>query len=88
VEIATVLAARSPWPVSRSPEFVPLEPSSKSPTQHEDQADIDLATRLLRINQACTSEQAAGLMREAAVHDEQTILQIVHCIIEQQRARR
>jgi len=34
-------------------------------------------------NQACSVEEAGGLLRHAAAEDEQTILQIAHRIIEQ-----
>ena len=47
---------------------------------------MNLATGLLMINEACTAEQAEGLLREAAAHDEQTILHIAHRIIEQHRS--
>jgi predicted transcriptional regulator len=89
VAIATVLAAQVAMAVSRSPEFVAARAVVEEAQRNaEDQADIDLATGLLMVNEACTAEQAAGLLREAAGHDEQTILQIAHRIIEQQRAGR
>jgi AmiR/NasT family two-component response regulator len=37
------------------------------------------------VDQASTTEQAQGLLREAAIHDEQTIVEIAHRIIEQHR---
>jgi len=40
------------------------------------------------INEACTAEQAEGLLRQAAAQDEQTILQIAQRVIEQHRFSR
>jgi AmiR/NasT family two-component response regulator len=37
-------------------------------------------------NEACTADQAAGQLRQAALHDERTILQIAQRIIETQRS--
>jgi hypothetical protein len=39
----------------------------------EDDAELNLAAGLLMGNEACTSEQADGLLRQATVDDEQTI---------------
>jgi AmiR/NasT family two-component response regulator len=33
--------------------------------------------------QGCTEEQAEGLLRQAAAHEEQTIVEIAHRIIDQ-----
>jgi AmiR/NasT family two-component response regulator len=54
----------------------------------EDQAQLNVATGLLMVSQACTSEQARGLLREAATHDERTILEIARRIIEQHNSSR
>jgi GAF domain-containing protein len=87
--IASVLAAQVAIAVSRSPEFAAargvLEQAQRNA---DDDADVNLATGLLMINEACTAEQAEGLLRQAAVLDEQTVLQIAHRIIEQHRNSR
>lgn len=54
----------------------------------EDHADVNMATGLLIVNQACTAEQAEGLLRQAAQHDAQTILQIAQRIIQQHQTSR
>jgi hypothetical protein len=38
------------------------------------------------VNEACTAEQAEGLLSEAAVHGEQTVLRIAQGIVEQHRS--
>jgi AmiR/NasT family two-component response regulator len=40
------------------------------------------------VTEGCTVEQAQGLMRQAAVADERTLLQIAHRIIEQHNSSR
>jgi GAF domain-containing protein len=87
VSVATVLAAQVAIAISRSPEFVAaravVEQAQRST---DDDADINMATGLLMVNEACTAEQAEGLLREAAIHDEQTVVQIAQRIIEQHRS--
>lgn len=89
VSVATVLASQAAIAISRSPEFV----AARAVVEHaqrnaDDDADINLATGLLMVNEACTAEQAEGLLRQAALQDEKTIVQIAHRIIEQQRTSR
>ena len=84
--VAAVLATQVTMAVSRSPEFV----AARSVVEHaqrdlDDRADISQATGLLMANQECTAEQAAGLLREAAIDDERTVLQIAQRIIGQHR---
>jgi GAF domain-containing protein len=84
ITVARVLAAQVAIAVSRSPEFAAARAVvEEAQRQADDHAEVDLATGLLMVTQACTAEQAEGLLREAAAHDEQTILQIAHRIIEQ-----
>jgi GAF domain-containing protein len=85
--IAAVLAAQVAIAISRSPEFAAARAVVEEAQRNaDDHADINLATGLLMVEQACTTEQAEGLLREAATHDEQTILEIAHRIIEQHRS--
>jgi GAF domain-containing protein len=87
--VATVLAAQVAIAVSRSPEFAAARAVVEEAQRNsEDQAQVDLAAGLLMVNQACTAEQAEGLLREAAEHDERTILEIAHRIIEQHQTSR
>jgi GAF domain-containing protein len=85
--IAAVLGSQVAIAISRSPEFAAaravVEEAQRSA---DDDADIHLASGLLMVDQACTTEQARGLLREAAIHDEQTIVEIAHRIIEQHRS--
>jgi GAF domain-containing protein len=85
--IAAVLAAQLAIAISRSPEFAAARAVVEEAQRNaDDDADINLATGLLMVEQACTTEQAQGLLREAATHDEHTILEIAHRIIEQHRS--
>jgi GAF domain-containing protein len=85
--IAAVLGAQVAIAISRSPEFAAARTVvEQAQRDADDDADINLATGLLMVNEACTPEQAEGLLHQAAIHDEQTILQIAHRIIEQQRS--
>ena len=85
--VAAVLAAQVTIAVSRSPEFAAARAvAEQAQRDTDDEADINMATGLLMVNQACTAEQAAGLLRQAAVEDEQTILQIAQRIIEQHKS--
>jgi GAF domain-containing protein len=84
--IAKVLAAQVAIAISRSPEFSAARSVAElAQREADDQADVNVATGLLMANEGCTAEQAEGLLREAATHDEQTILQIAQRIIEQHR---
>ena len=51
----------------------------------DDQAEIGIATGLLIYNEDCTVEQAEGLLRQAAAHEERTLVQVARRIIEQHR---
>ena len=89
VAVAAVLASQVAIAVSRSPEFA----AARGVVEHaqrdaDDQADISLAAGLLMGTQACSTEQAAGLLRQAAAEDERTILEIAQRIIEQHRSSR
>jgi GAF domain-containing protein len=87
--VGTVLAAQVAIAVSRSPEFAAARSVVEGAQRDaDDQADLDLAAGLLMVSQACTAEQARGLLREAAAHDEQTILEIAHRIIQQHNTSR
>jgi GAF domain-containing protein len=89
VSVATVLAAQVAIAVSRSPEFAAARAVVEEAQRNaDDQAEVDLATGLLMVTQACTSEQAEGLLRAAATQDEQTMVEIARRIIEQQRSSR
>jgi GAF domain-containing protein len=87
--IAAVLAAQVAIAISRSPEFVAARSVAEAAQREaDDQAQVDLATGLLMVNEACTAEQAAGLLRQAALDDERTVLEIAQRIIEQHRTTR
>jgi GAF domain-containing protein len=84
VAVGSVLAAQVAIAVSRSPEFAAARSVVEEAQRNaEDDAEVNLATGLLMINEACTAEQAEGLLRQAAVKDEQTILEIAQRIIRQ-----
>jgi hypothetical protein len=75
--IAVVLATQVALAISRSPEFV----AARNVVEHaqrdlDDDAEIQVATGLLMVNEACTLDQPEGLLRSAASHDEQPILEI------------
>jgi GAF domain-containing protein len=83
--VAAVLAAQVTIAVSRSPEFaVARDVVEQAQRESDDEADVSLATGMLMAHQGCTADQAAGLLRQAADQDEQTVVQIAHRIIEQQ----
>jgi GAF domain-containing protein len=89
VSVAAVLAAQVAIAVSRSPEFAAARAFVEEAQRNaDDSAQVNLATGLLMVNQECTSEQAAGLLNEAAAHDEQSILEIAQRIINEQRTGR
>jgi len=82
--IATVLASQVAIAVSRSPEFA----AARNVVEHaqrdlDDQAQVQMATGLLMVNEGCPSEQAEALLRSAATQDEKTILQIAQRIVQQ-----
>ena len=82
--IAEVLAVQVALAVSRSPEFV----AARTVVEHaqrnlDDQAQIQIATGLLMVNEACTVDQAEGLLQSAAAQDERSILEIARRIIDQ-----
>ncbi|MBI2709978.1 MAG: GAF domain-containing protein [Actinobacteria bacterium] len=80
--IGAVLGAQVAMAVSRSPEFAAaLGVVEHAQRKADDRADMDLATGLLMINEACTAEQAEGLLRHAAHTDERTIVEIAQRII-------
>jgi GAF domain-containing protein len=87
--IALVLAAQVAIAVSRSPEFV----AARSVVEHaqrnlEDQAQIQIATGLLMVNEACTAEQADRLLNSAAIQDEKTVVEIAQRIVAQHERSR
>jgi GAF domain-containing protein len=87
--VAAVLSAQVAIAVSRSPEFV----AARSVVEHgqrdlEDQAEVQVATGLLMVNEACTPEQAEGLLRSAAAQDEETVVEIARRIIDQHHRSR
>jgi GAF domain-containing protein len=85
--VAAVLAAQVAMAVSRSPEYAAARAVVEEAQRNtEDDADINVATGLLMVSQACTAEQAAGLLRQAAIDDERDVLEIAHRIIEQHRS--
>jgi GAF domain-containing protein len=82
--IAAVLAAQVTVAVSRSPEFA----VARAVVEHaqrdlDDRSQLQVATGLLMVNEACTAEQADGLLRSAASQDDQTIVQIAQRIVDQ-----
>lgn len=84
--IAAVLATQVTIAVSRSPEFAAArDVVEQAQRDTDDAADISVATGMLMAFQSCSAEQAAGLLRQAAIDDEQTMLQIAQRIIEQHR---
>ncbi|MGY2702589.1 MULTISPECIES: ANTAR domain-containing protein [unclassified Nocardioides] len=84
--VAAVLATQVTIAVSRSPEFAAARGVvEQAQRDADDQADISVATGLLMASQTVSAEQAAGLLRRAALDDEQTILHIAQRIIRQHR---
>jgi len=80
--VAVVLAAQVAIAVSRSPEFAAGR-SVVAQRNSDDRADVNVVTGLLMVNEGCTVEQAQGLLRNAALGGEETILLIAQRIIEQ-----
>lgn len=86
VSIATVLAAQVAIAVSRSPEFAAARATVEQAQRDlEDRSQLDLAAGMLMATQGCTTEQAQGLMQQAADQEERTILQIAQRIMDQHR---
>jgi GAF domain-containing protein len=86
--IAAVLAAQVAMALSRSPEMEAARSVvDEAQRQADDSTDVNVATGLLMVNEACTAEQAQGLLRSAATTDERTIAEIARRIIEQHRRR-
>jgi GAF domain-containing protein len=87
--IASVLGAQVAIAVSRSPEFAAARGVVEQAQRAvDDDADVNLATGLLMVNESCTAEQAEGLLRQAANRDERTILEIAQRIIQQHKTSR
>jgi GAF domain-containing protein len=87
--IAAVLGAQVAIAVSRSPEFAAARGVvEQAQRDADDDADVNVATGLLMVNQSCTAEQAEGLIRQAADDDDRTIVQIAQRIIQQHRTSR
>ena len=87
--IAGVLASQIAIAISRSPEYsAARDVAEQAQRDADDHADIALATGLLMGNEDCTIEQAEGLLRQAAVDDAQTLVEIAHRIIDQARRGR
>ena len=87
--VGEVLAAQVAIAVSRSPEFVAARSVVEQAQRDlEDDADMKMATGLLMVNAGCTAEQAEGLLRSAAEHDEKTVLEIAQRIIADHRRSR
>src|SRR3954447_8854236 len=84
VAVGSVLAAQAAIAVSRSPEFAAARNVVEEAQRNvDDHSDVNLATGLLMVNEGCSAEQAEALLRNAALQDEQTILEIAHRIIRQ-----
>jgi GAF domain-containing protein len=82
--IAAVLAAQVAMALSRSPEIdAARSVVDLAQQQADDNSDVNVAIGLLMVNEACTAEQAQGLLRSAATSDERTIANIARRIIEQ-----
>jgi GAF domain-containing protein len=87
--IAAVLSAQVAIAVSRSPEFVAARGVVEQGQRDlEDQAQVQVATGLLMVNEACTAEQAEGLLHSAAAQDEQSVVEIARRIIDQHHGSR
>ncbi|MBA2954799.1 ANTAR domain-containing protein [Nocardioides sp. CGMCC 1.13656] len=85
--VAAVLATQVTIAVSRSPEFAAArDVVEQAQRDADDLSDVSVATGMLMANQSCTAEQASGLLRQAAEHDERTIVEVAQRIIRQHRA--
>jgi len=86
---AAVLAAEVAIAISRSPEFASARGVAEQAQRDvDDQMDIARATGLVMVNEDCTAQQAAGLLRNAAATDEKSVLEIAHRILREQRDQR
>ncbi|MCU1346781.1 MAG: transcriptional regulator [Acidimicrobiia bacterium] len=86
VSVAQVLGAQVGIAISRSPEFSAARAVvEQAQRDADDSAEIARATGLLAITEACTIEQAEGLLREASNHEEQPLIDIAQRIIDQHR---
>ena len=84
--VASVVAAQVAIAVSRSPEYAAARGVvEQAQRDADDDAEVNVASGLLMVNQSCTAEQAEGLLRQAANRDERTILEIAQRIIQQHR---
>ena len=72
-------AAQVSIAVIRSPEFVAAR-SVVGEALRNVEDDVYLASGLLMINEACTVEQAEALLRQAALEDERTTVEIAQRI--------
>jgi GAF domain-containing protein len=89
VSVATVLGSQIAIAVSRSPEFAAARGVVEQGQRDlEDRSQVQIATGLLMVNEACTVEQAEGLLRSAAAIDEKTVVEIAQRIIEQHHRSR
>ena len=87
--VALVLAAQVAIAVSRSPEFAAARGVvEQAQRDADDDADVNVATGLLMVNESCTAEQAEGLLCYAATQDERTMVDIAQRIIQQHRTSR
>lgn len=81
--VATVLTAQVAIAISRSPEFAAARTVVEQGQRDlEDRAQVQMASGLLMVNEACTAEQAERLLRSAAIQDEKTVLEIAQRIID------
>jgi GAF domain-containing protein len=89
VSTGSVLAAQVAIAVSRSPEYAAARATVEQAQRDvDDRADLDVAKGLLMATQGCSAEQAEGLLRQAAGHETQTIVDIAHRIIGQHNTSR
>jgi GAF domain-containing protein len=87
--ISLVLGAQVAIAVSRSPEFAAARGVvEQAQRDADDDAEVNTATGLLMVNESCTAEQAEGLLRQAANHDERTVLEIAQRMIQQHHTSR
>jgi GAF domain-containing protein len=85
---ARVLATQVAIAISRSPELVLAQRvADEAQEEAEDAAEVSLATGLLMANEACTRQQAEGLLHSAADRDERSVVQIARRIIAEQQRR-
>ncbi|MCU1372224.1 MAG: hypothetical protein JWO77_3418 [Ilumatobacteraceae bacterium] len=81
--VGAVLAAQVAIAVSRSPEYAAARAVVEEGQRNaDDDAQVNIAMGLLMVSQGCTTEQAEGLLQQAAIDDEQTVLRIAQRIID------